>query len=377
MSSSRYFSEDEPALSSLLDAFLQTLRDDLATGPLARSVRSLLLAGGYGRGEGGIYRETDDAAGQLYNDLEFYLILTDRASVAAAEQWCQQQGVRGEHKLGIEVEFKVLTEMALRQAGPSMFIYDLLVAHRLVYGSEDFVRTLPARLSDPSKIPRQEATRLLFNRGSGLLFSFSALRAGDDRTRNGFVERNQAKLRMALGDAVLAVNGRYHFSCLERQRRLSEPLQEVPPGWPQLMAWHAQGVSFKLRPRHRYPDPAELQKTQEKMTRACLNTFLWVESIRLNEKFSNAKQYAACRARLFPEMQPWRNLALHLRDRWKRGASLARWIDYPRAALQRALVLMMSEPRDFEAAARSMGLQWPSQPEQVLDRYQYWWRFYN
>ena len=51
--------------------------------------------------------------------------------------------MRGEHELGIEVEFKVLTDLALRQAGPSMFIYDLLVAHRLVYGSEDFVRTLP------------------------------------------------------------------------------------------------------------------------------------------------------------------------------------------------------------------------------------------
>ena len=75
----------------------------------------------------------------------------------------------------------------------------------------------------PQAFHRHEAARLLFNRGSGLLFSFSALRAGDDRTRNGFVERNHAKLRMALGDAVLAVNGRYHFSCLERQRRLCEP----------------------------------------------------------------------------------------------------------------------------------------------------------
>ena len=53
----RYFPEDEPGLTSLLDAFLKTLRDDLATRPIAGKVCALMLAGGYGRGEGGIYRD--------------------------------------------------------------------------------------------------------------------------------------------------------------------------------------------------------------------------------------------------------------------------------------------------------------------------------
>ena len=120
------------------------------------------------------------------------------------------------------------------------------------------------------------------------------------------------------------------------------------------MAWHSEGVSFKLRPRHSFPDAAELQKTQEKMTRAWLRTFLWVESLGLNENFSNAEHYARSRARLFPEMEPWRRLALHLRDWWKRGASLASWFDYPRAALQRALT-SYPEPHDLEAAASRDG----------------------
>jgi hypothetical protein len=377
LSEQGYFPEDEPRLTSQLDAFLTTLRDDLATRPVARSVSALMLAGGYGRGEGGIYREDHGAQTQLYNDLEFYLIVDHRTAVLPAEAWCREQCPRGMRELGIEVEFKVLTDLALRQAQTSMFIYDLLAAHRLVYGSENFVRTLPPTLSDPSIIPRHEAARLLFNRGSGLLFSSSALRAGDDRIRNGFVERNHAKLRMALADAVLAVNGRYHFSCLERHRRLCEPSLEVPLNWPELVAWHDEGVTFKFHPRHRYPSEAELQETQGKMTRAWLQTFLWVESLRLHQKFSDAAHYAKHPARLFPEMQPWRNLALHVRDRWKRGASLASWFDYPRAPLQRALVLLIDRPSDFAGAADAMGLPFPPQLERVLDRYHYWWGFYN
>jgi hypothetical protein len=377
LSQQGYFPADEPGLTSLLDAFLRSLRDDLASRPISQTVCSLMLAGGYGRGEGGIYREHDAAAAHLYNDLEFFMVVANRSAIPSAEEWCREQGARGEHELGIEVEFKVITDLALRRTETSMFIYDLLAAHRLVYGSENFVRTLPPTLSDPAVIPRHEAARLLFNRGSGLLFSFSALRAGDDRIRNGFVERNHAKLRMALADAVLAVNGRYHFSCLERHRRLCDPSLEVPPDWPELMAWHEEGVTFKFHPRHRYPSEGELKETQEKIARVWLHTFLWVESLRLHQKFSDAEHYAKYAARLFPEMQPWRNLAVHLRDRWKRGASLASWFDYPRAALQRALVLLIHGPCDFEGAAAAMGLPFPLEPERVLDRYHYWWEFYN
>ena len=57
-SEQRYFPEEEPGLTSLLDGFLGTLRDDLAARPLARTVRSLMLAGGYGRGEGGYIENT-------------------------------------------------------------------------------------------------------------------------------------------------------------------------------------------------------------------------------------------------------------------------------------------------------------------------------
>jgi hypothetical protein len=373
----RYFPGDEPYLAARLDGFLGMLRDELAACPFAGAVRALMLAGGYGRGEGGIYREHDGSKAQLYNDLEFYLVLARATPAGPVEAWCRKQAELGMQALGVEVEFKLLADVALLRARPSMFFYDLLAAHRLIFGSEAFVGALPPALRDPCLIPPHEVTRLLFNRGSGLLFSACALRARDARTRNGFIERNHAKVRLALADAVLAVNGRYHFSCRERDRRLHERLPATPPDWPDLVAWHSDGVSFKFHPRHRYPPAAELQKVQEQLAATWLRTFLWVESLRLNKTFSDAGGYASYRGRLFPETGPLRNFALHARDRVKRGASLPHWFDYPRAALQRALALVLQNPPNLADAAAMLGEEKGIALVQFHDTYQRWWSFYN
>ena len=202
MEAERYFPGDEPLLAALLDEFLAALKEDLARQPFAGSVRALLLAGGYGRGEGGIFRGTETGAPQLYNDLEFFLIVADDAPMPPFEAWCASQAHRGEEKIGIEVEFKLLRESALRLAEPSMFFYDLLAAHIPVFGTREFTDSLPTALRDPALIPAHESARLLFNRGSGLFFSLVALERNDARAANGFIERNPAKVRLALADVV-------------------------------------------------------------------------------------------------------------------------------------------------------------------------------
>jgi len=372
-----YFPGEEPELTALLDRFLASLAGDLQEIPFRNGVRALLLAGGYGRGEGGIFRESEDAGAQLYNDLEFYLITANGADEEAIAQWCTEKSHAGDKLLGIEVEFKILGETAFRGAEPSMFYYDLISAHRLVFGPENFAESLPARLRDPALIPAQEATRLLFNRGTGLFYSWVALESGDARVTNGFIERNHAKTRLALADAVLAFNGRYHFSCRERHSRLGEPMRKVPRDWPLLTAWHAHGVRFKLHPRHLHPDTEELLAAQTELSRVWMNTFLWLESLRLGEDFQTASNYAARNVRLFPGTKPLRNFALHLRDRFKRGAALPGWFDYPRAALQRSLVLFLQSPPGLADGAKYLGEKRDADAGRLHDAYERWWKFYN
>ena len=376
MEAGRYFPGEHPALAEKLDRFLARLAASLRAQPFAEKTAFLLLAGGYGRGEGGIFRASETAPAELYNDLEFYLVLRDAAAERDAARWCHDEAHRGEEETGIEVEFKVLTLAALRGAGPSMFYYDLLAAHRFVWGETALVAALPPRLRDPALIPAHEAARLLFNRGTGLFFCQRQLADSGADADSAFIERNHAKVRLALADAVLALNGRYHFSCRVRHERLGETLAQTPPNWPRIKDWHASAVEFKLHPSHENPARETLRARQTELVAAWTEVFLWLESIRLRQDFRAAADYAAWPGRLFPEFPPARNFLLHLRDRLRRGTPPRGWFDYPRAALQRALVLLL-QPAPAPSVPRLLALSPGASAEEIHTAFRQWWSCYN
>ena len=376
METGRYFPGDHPELAAKLHGYLAQLAASLGGQAFAGKVAFLLLAGGYGRGEGGVFRASDAAPPELYNDLEFYLVLRDASAAGEARHWCHAESHRGEEAAGIEVEFKILTLAELQDASPSIFYYDLLAAHHLVWGDAALVEALPGRLRDPALIPAHEATRLLFNRGTGLYFCKRQFAGSGERLDSGFIERNHAKARLALADAVLALNGRHHHSCRVRHERLAEPLARTPPNWSQLVAWHEGAVEFKLHPRHEHPPHEILIQRQNELTAAWTLVFLWLESIRLGQAFRTVEDYAASKRRLFPEFPPMRNWLLHLRDRLRRGRPPRGWFDYPRAALQRALTLLL-QPDTDRRVHRLLALPPTASADDIHAAYRRWWSFYN
>ena len=379
MTPGTYFVDDEPALAKRLDVYLAGLAERLAESPAAAGTLTLVLSGGYGRGEGGVFRDAEGNP-DLYNDLEFYMLLRDPSGEAAARAWCEQEEPAGTAELGIDVEVKRMPIGELRRAEPSMFYYDLVVAHQLIWGDESWKEGLPDGLDDAARIPLHEATRLLFNRGSGLFYSRCALAKGDDRVGNGFVERNHAKVRLALGDAVLAANGQYHHFARERNRRVCAGLPDTPPGWDQLVAWHTEGVDFKMHPRHRADGETDLDSAQSELAVAWLNTFRWMEQRRLGRSFQSSPDYANDSGKKYPETSGMKNLLIHLRDLKSRGGALPGWFDYPRAALQRALVRLVdpAQDPDPQEIGRLLGISSPpgNWPDLESD-YARWWAYYN
>ena len=376
-----YFVDDEPALAERLAGYLDRLSKSLADSPAAAGTVALVLSGGYGRGEGGVFR---DEAGRsdLYNDLEFYMLLMNEGAEPVARRWCETHERDGTAELGIDVEFKRLPVAALRTGEPSMFYYDLMQGHRLIWGRSNWVERVPKELSVAAKIPMHEATRLLFNRGSGLFFSRCALAKNDKRVTSGFVERNHNKVKIALGDAVLAANGQYHHFCRERNRRVVAGLADTPPHWETLVQWHTEGTAFKLSPRHTQVDVSLQKAAQAQLARAWLETFLWLESKRLGRSYQSADGYAHATQRLFPETPRWRNVALRLRDRRSRGGALPYWTDYPRAALLRVLVKLVDPTAEPDARMMARGLAAPI-PATAAEwvglepAFERWWAFYN
>jgi hypothetical protein len=321
--------------------------------PLA-ALEALVLGGGYGRGHGGVLKTENCEL--PYNDLEFYVFI--RGSVLWSERrYRDALEELGEHlssAAGLHVEFKVYSAEKLRREPISMFTYDLASGHKIIFGSEEIFAGCEHHLA-AEKIPAHEATRLLFNRCSGLLLAGELLRR-DARAagEKDFIGRNLAKAQLAFGDAVLTIFGQYHWSCLKRYARLNELKDPALPQWiEKVREHHANGVEFKLHPTRTTETMLELQNQHTETTGLGLDLWLWTEGRRLNRRFSCAREYALAVSPKCPETAAWRNCLLNLRSFGAGALRDGRIFCHPRERLFDALCLLLWD----EPAAQGMALR--------------------
>lgn len=316
----------------------------------ASKLEAVLLGGGYGRGEGGVLR--GPAGDRPYNDLEFTVAIRGNRHVNEF-RYHRRLDVLGEiltHLADAEIEFKIssLAEMAARPV--SMFSYDLIAGHRLLSD-----RVSGARLTgcdqhrSSESIPSSEATRLLMNRCSGLLFARGELeRVPFTPAAADFVRRNIAKVQLACGDAVLAACGRYHWSCRERHHRLEQLAASEPSPWlDAVRRHHAAGVDFKLHPVTGGLPRARLIELHREITALALQCWLGLEARRLGRVFPSARAYAEDPGNQCPDTPLFRNFLLNLRaNHFRIRARPSPW-RHPRQRIFRALALLLWEPAAF------------------------------
>jgi hypothetical protein len=302
-----------------------------------------LLAGGYGRGEGGVLREI--SGDRPYNDLEFYVFVRGNA-VLAERQYCaalRKLGQRLKPGAGLDVEFKVLTLNKLRRSGPSMFFYDLVSGHRWLMGDDSLLAACEHH-RDPKSLPLHDATRLLFNRCSGLLFSAERLRRAQFGPEDAdFVGRNLAKAQLGIGDALLAAQGNYHWSCRERAKRLAEPFTCGDLPRRQIICHHAAGVVFKLHPLRSTAASEDLARQHAELTELAGVVWLQLERRRLGASFEKHLDYAVSRRDKCPESSPLRNLLVNAQTFGPLTSLRSRGSRYPRERLFNALALLLWE----------------------------------
>jgi hypothetical protein len=258
-----------------------------------KKLEALVLGGGYGRGQGGVLKTT---SGDVpYNDLEFYVflrgnrVLNERKYRRALEEL----GERLSPEAGLHVEFKVDSLSRFHESPITMFSYDLLAGHRILFGDKHIFNDCEHHL-DAAKIPLAEATRLLFNRCTGLLLAKEFLRKRELKPDDAdFIGRNLAKAQLAIGDAVLVAFGKYHWSCLERRAVLDKLVAEGGPLWmPEVQKNHSAGVEFKLHPCRTLKSLPEFQAEHKEISGLALRVWLWLEGRRLNREFSSGHGYA-------------------------------------------------------------------------------------
>lgn len=334
--------------SAALEAHLAFVCDRVARGvarviPAAR-LDGLMLAGGYGRGEGGVLREA--SGDRPYNDLEFYVVVRGNAWLAERRyrSALRELGDRLAPGAGLEVEFKVITLAKLRRSGPSMFYYDLVSGHRWLLGDDALLAGCEHH-RDAGSIPRHEATRLLFNRCSGLLFSAERLRRRPFGPEEAdFVGRNLAKAGLAFGDALLAAAGQYHWSCRERQQRFLGQEHFGGDGSREaLRRHHAAGVAFKLHPCRSMESREVLARRHAELTNLAWTVWRHLERRRLGREFDRPRAYATDGCHKCPETSRLRNRLVNAQAFGPLAALPVHGGRYPRERLFHALALLLWE----------------------------------
>ena len=345
----RFTIDGSPALESHLAQTCDQVLAGVRQLVPAAQLDGVLLGGGYGRGEGGVLKTP--AGDQPYNDLEFYVFLRGNAILAERKYRLplHELGESLSPAAGLEVEFKVLTLDKLRRSGPSMFYYDLVAGHRWQQGDDTLLAGCEQH-HDAARIPLYEATRLLMNRCSGLLYSAERLERpvfGPDEA--DFIGRNLAKAQLAFGDVLLTAHGQYHWSCQERHQRLAQWCAALAPeknSFPaetalKILAQHETGVDFKLHPRRSTESRESLAARHQELSALGQTLWLWLETKRLGNAFASAREYAATPLNLCPETSGLRNRLVNARAFGVGALTDAR---YPRERLFRALALLLWEP---------------------------------
>lgn len=313
----------------------------------------LVLGGGYGRGHGGVLRT---AAGDFpYNDLEFYVFLKGSSILnnARYRKRFEDLGHSLSPQAGLHVEFKIDSLEKLRRGAVSLFSYDLVSAHRVLLGGPTLFARCEHHL-ESTAIMSNEATRLLLNRCSGLLLAKELfLKYSLTPDDCDFIGRNLAKAKLALGDALLILEGQYHWDCRERGRRLREMAHQK--NWPfasAVLEHHAFGVHFKLHPFRDQRELSAFSTEHRELAQLALQVWLWIENQRLNTSFASLEEYSFSGLTKCAGGSFWKNLLLNVRT-FGAAASLDQSAPrYPRERLFNALPLLLAQsdgPPEFRA----------------------------
>lgn len=306
----------------------------------AEDITALVLGGGYGRGEGGVFEV--DGEERAYNDYDFFVVVPFSSRSRRRRVASQLNGVKAsvEPGCGIHVDFS--PPMPVQRLGKlpyELMFMEAKLGHHVVIGPPDVFSALPAY--DPQCPPLEECARLFMNRGIGLLLARTKLMqpslSEEDRE---FVVRNIYKAMMAMGDSVLFIRRDYSPSYIVRRVRfLAQDLQGVPDG---VREAYEASLDFKLRPRHDVPSGKTLDEWHREMAALYLQVYLWFERQRLGMADLDWPAYARLPSRL-PGTgigERVKNVARNARHGRPAGGE---WILHPRDRILKRLPRLLGE----------------------------------
>lgn len=323
-------------LSQLTRALEESLDGDLV---------SVLLLGGYARGEGSVV----DHNGRLgpYNDYDLVVVVDRvtkriaRALHVLSETWSA--------RLGVEVDAWPMSRRDLARAPRILLWLDAaLDGARVLFGEASVLDDV--RRIQPRDIPATECARLLGNRATGLALSNLEVDFDLRRARHGH------KMILALGDASLLLADRYAGRIAERAATL-RALERSPQIGAELADAYEDAMRFRARPDLWRPN-GDLDSWYGRIRQLACDRHLKFEAMRVGTT-ATPLAYASFQGSLFPTPHGVATLRLALataRANSKLGLRAIVSTAHPREKLMRASVLLAYEPTNPEAREKAANL---------------------
>jgi len=321
---------------------------------LAGDLVALILGGGYGHGEGGLIRR--EGRELPYNDIDFTLVVRRKHLASNGVVHAIAQTYADELKVDVDFS-RPLTVRNIERWPRWLMWFDLLHGHVVLKGSEDVLTAhAPAALREP--LPAIEATRLLLNRGAGLLWAMSVVLGDAEPPDYDFVRRNYQKCALALGDALMIAYKRFATPYTGRDERLRRLADDVPAVAAfDLASLYREALRFKFLPDGVSPsEPSQAELSE--LARRWGDVFLHVERMRTGRDWSGLEDYVhwpGVREREQNGLSRWpRNLVRN----FQMGTCSAK---YPREGLYRQLPRLLGQagpvPSDrYQAATEFLAL---------------------
>jgi len=362
-----------------IDDVLNQIRKRLFEEISAHQIKALVLGGGYGRSEGGVW--LDNGEEKLYNDLDFFVFS------ARLPYWTRAKLENKLNKLhqelseiyGLDVDFSpIVAASKLPKTDISLMYYDLKYAHKVIYGNPHIMSNLPEFRAED--IPEIEALRLLLNRGMGLFFAYEYICSQGWADQRDFILRNIHKAYQALAEAILIFEHKYHSSVLVRMNLIEEISFSAYCSNENLKQLILESMKFKLLPHISPFSQSELLQLYQDALSSFRDVYFSLWALYFGSDALSYEQYLQYlkRKRELQASRMIKNLLLNLRDLPLRAIVGKAGLMYPRERLYQALPYFLFGDYAPSLNLKSiLGIGDISDSTRNRDRFVSLWQSYN
>lgn len=228
-----YTIHEDRLIDSTIDSHMEIITDGVRRA--VGGVESIVLAGGFGRGEGSVRRYSDGTYLPM-NDYDLFVFIDGNVPFNIYK--CMTR--RLHERIGVDIDLKFIPIARVKHLIPDLWTFELKTASRVIWG-DDFRAEIDVTKED---IPLSAGLNALFIRTVGLInpqcFDALSLVKGFFGLNNTLMEYEASKTFLEICTALCLLGGFYAPSyrqraCLLRQHYLKvfPELSQVLPSLPE------------------------------------------------------------------------------------------------------------------------------------------------